>query len=289
MKSLKRSLMICTDLDRTLIPNGTQSESNHVRKLFKAFVDEFEPLLVYVTGRDKELVDSAIQHYQLPIPNYLIADVGASIYQSKNKQWLPVISWSDTISEHWQGKDYYQIHQILKGFNELRLQETSTQKKHKLSYFIPLYIDHLALMEKMQHLLKEQGIYSNLIYSVEEQKGIGLLDVLPINADKLKAIEFLIQQLKFNPNNTLFSGDSGNDLSVLSSPLQAVLVANASIEVKKQATDLAKKNKLENQLYIAKGDFFGMNGNYSAGILEGVEYFFPASKPWFESLFKGKL
>ena len=44
-------LLLCTDLDRTLIPNGTQPESPRARELFKRLVSHEEVTLVYVTGR----------------------------------------------------------------------------------------------------------------------------------------------------------------------------------------------------------------------------------------------
>jgi len=33
-------------------------------------------------------------------------------------------------------------------------------------------------------------------------------------------------------------------------------------------------------LYLAHGGLLGMNGNYSAGILEGVVHFIPATRDW---------
>ena len=34
--------------------------------------------------------------------------------------------------------------------------------------------------------------------------------------------------------------------------------------------------------YLAQGGFLGMNGNYSAGILEGVAYYLPDTQHWME-------
>jgi hypothetical protein len=34
------------------------------------------------------------------------------------------------------------------------------------------------------------------------------------------------------------------------------------------------------QLYIARGDFQGMNGNYSAGMLEGIAHYHPKTLAW---------
>ena len=37
-----------------------------------------------------------------------------------------------------------------------------------------------------------------------------------------------------------------------------------------------------NALYLAHGGFLGMNGNYSAGILEGVAHYHPDTRLWME-------
>jgi hypothetical protein len=35
--------------------------------------------------------------------------------------------------------------------------------------------------------------------------------------------------------------------------------------------------------YQAQGGFLGMNGNYSAGILEGIAHYHPDTLPWMEN------
>ncbi len=32
------------------------------------------------------------------------------------------------------------------------------------------------------------------------------------------------------------------------------------------------------RLYLPRGNFLGMNGNYTAGVLEGLSHFFPESE-----------
>ena len=80
--------------------------------------------------------------------------------------------------------------------------------------------------------------------------------------------------------STLFAGDSGNDLDVLASPIPAVLVANATAEVRAAAHDQAEAHGTTSRLYIARGDFADMNGNYAAGILEGLAHFWPETRGW---------
>jgi len=129
----------------------------------------------------------------------------------------------------------------------------------------------------MHERLEREGIRANLIWSIDELAHIGLLDVLPQSAGKLHAIRFMMERQHFSVQNTLFAGDSGNDLDVLLSDIPAVLVANADGAIKTQVA----KTKPE-ALYIATGGYLGMNGNYSAGILEGVAHFWPEADAWLQ-------
>jgi 3-deoxy-D-manno-octulosonate 8-phosphate phosphatase KdsC-like HAD superfamily phosphatase len=119
-----------------------------------------------------------------------------------------------------------------------------------------------------------------LIYSVDEASSTGLLDVLSARATKLHAVKFLMQHQGFNYNNTVFAGDSGNDLLILASEIQSVLVANADRNVVKQAKTQALQQGTIAALYLAQGGFLGMNGNYSAGILEGIAHYHPETQLW---------
>ncbi len=103
---------------------------------------------------------------------------------------------------------------------------------------------------------------------------------MPVSAGKRHAIEFLMRQLQFDLSETVFAGDSGNDISVMTSPIHSVLVANASDDVRQHAVEQAEANDQIDSLYLARGDYLAMNGNYRAGILEGVVHYMPEAKKW---------
>ena len=46
---------------------------------------------------------------------------------------------------------------------------------------------------------------------------------------------------------------------------------------------MAAEQDASTALYIARGGFMGMNGNYSAGILEGFVHFIPQAAAWLGS------
>jgi sucrose-6F-phosphate phosphohydrolase len=277
---MSRKILLCTDLDRTLLPNGAQQESPNARQRFAVLATRPEVTLAYVTGRHLALVQQAIDDYSLPTPDYIVADVGTTIYEISGSDWQSWNEWNEEVAPDWAGLKHEQILELFTGFSSLTLQEPSKQAIHKLSYYVPLDIDRAELIDEMQRLLQQQNVSASLVWSVDEPADIGLLDVLPERATKLHAVQFLMQQKDFALADTLFAGDSGNDLPVLISPLHSVLVANAADEIRKQAEQEAKEAKTQDALYIATGGFHSMNGNYSAGILEGLAHFIPETEHW---------
>ena len=268
-------LLLCTDLDRTLLPNGPQAESSGARDKFRQLALQPGVTLVYVTGRDRKLVEDAIDEYRLPQPDYVIADVGSTIYEIQQHDWRHWDKWQQEISPDWAGRSHDDMHSLFSSSLLLKLQEDTKQNTYKLSYYVPLEADHETLMSEMHATLVNMKIRASLIWSIDELAGTGLLDVLPASANKRHAIEFLMKQLGFDLSNTVFAGDSGNDLAVLTSPISSVLVANASADVRDEAKQMALNLGEMDALYFARGGFLGMNGNYSAGILEGVAHYMP--------------
>ena len=271
-----RRFLLCTDMDRTLIPNGTAPESIGARQMFSRLAKNEQATIVYVTGRHRKLIEQAIEQYELPQPDFAIADVGTTIYELKRGFWRQWDGWADEIDTDWKGMSSHELRTLLHDLPELKLQEQEKQNRHKLSYYLPLAADEQHTMKEIENRLKKAGIGANLIWSIDEQTEVGLLDILPASANKLHAINFFMQKHGFNYDNTVFAGDSGNDLDVLLSPIHAVLVANASEDVRA----IAERSDLRANLYLAKGGYLGMNGNYSAGILEGIAYFLPYVDSW---------
>lgn len=268
-------LLLCTDMDRTLLPNGVQPESPHARHLFARLVSRPDVRLAYVTGRHLALVKRAIGNYALPQPNYVVSDVGTRIWERMDGAWQADSGWEQSVGEDWRGLGPAELHRLFGDLSDLRLQGSDRQNAHKLSYFVPLQADRETLLSRMRERLAAEGVRAELVFSIDEPAGIGLLDVLPASATKLHAVEYLRGKLNLDYPQCLFAGDSGNDLPVLASGVPSVLVANASAGVRAAAQALAAQNGHADHLYLARGGVMGMNGNYSAGILEGVGHFHP--------------
>jgi HAD superfamily hydrolase (TIGR01484 family) len=268
-------LLLCTDLDRTLMPNGAQPESPQARHRFASLAGHPDVTLAYVTGRHRALIQQAINDFALPTPDFAIADVGATIYQVIGTEWQRWSAWDAHIAPEWGGASHADLRRMLRGVNVLSLQEAEKQARHKLSFYASVQTDVQNLMTKIQAIFKTENIHTNLIWSIDEATQQGLLDILPAHANKLHAIEFLMTAQGFEPQHTVFAGDSGNDLDVLLSGIPSVLVANADADIQARVAQVPG-----DKLYLARGGFLDMNGNYSAGILEGVAHYHPEVATW---------
>ncbi|MDF0534050.1 HAD-IIB family hydrolase [Shewanella sp. A32] len=274
-------MLLCTDLDRTLLPNGLQPESPQARRWFADAVKYPGVMLAYVSGRDLGLMQQAIVEYNLPLPDVAITDVGSMIYQREGQRYRPMPSWQSYIGEDWGTHNSHTLAQAIGELPNLQLQPKQQQQQYKLSYQIvpaAAMAEDLVLLEQQ---LQKLAIRAQMISSVDETSDMGLVDILPARAGKRQAIDFLAKTLVLTPPQVFFSGDSGNDLDVLISPYRTVLVKNATEEVVASAISGGKAQGNASSLYLAQGlPELGLNGYYSAGIVEGLFHFFPGLKAW---------
>ncbi|RKZ10673.1 haloacid dehalogenase [bacterium] len=267
------SLLLCTDLDRTLLPNGDAPESPRARELFSLLCAQPLVTVVYVTGRDAARVEAARQQYGLPVPDYVVADVGSTIMADDGVRWQ---AWDDHIAGDWHGLGSVGVQEIVGALPGLARQDDSRQGRFKSSYEVGTPGDLQAVATAVAERLRDEGLIAAVVASHDEVADVGLIDVLPGSAGKGPAIEFLRRHLGLGSADTVFAGDSGNDLDVLAGPLPAVLVANAASVVREQAVREAAILGHADLLYLAGGGVLGLNGNYAAGILEGVLHYHPA-------------
>ncbi len=272
-------ILLCSDLDRTLLPNGPQPESPQARPLLRRLASRPELTLTYVSGRSQGLLKAAIEDYDIPVPDYAIGDVGTTIYEPR-REWAPWEDWAEEIGQDWQGKSREELAGLCSDIPALRPQEPEKQNTFKLSYYTDADADPVGLKKEVERRLTAKGVRASIIWSVDEQENVGLLDVLPQRATKVHAVRFLMKKKGFSEERTAFAGDSGNDLAALTSGLQAVLVKNARDDVRQEAQKTMAEKGMADRLYLARGGFLGMNGNYCAGVLEGLAHFLPETRQW---------
>lgn len=286
-----KTILLCSDLDRTLIPNGAEPESPQARPTFAHLAAHPNLRLAYVSGRDKILVEQAIKDYDLPDPDFVIGDVGTSLYHIVGGRWLPNESWQHAIGRDWQACSRDDIVALLDDMQnkDFTLQDEHQQGRFKISYFTDLSEEARKLKDKVRATLEDNGIAANLIWSRDDAEKRGLLDILPRRANKLEAIRFLTGMVELDESRVVFAGDSGNDLEPLTSGLKAILVKNAASDVHQAVMDHLSREGKTDCLYRAKGGFGGMNGNYAAGVVEGVVHFFPEATDWIASVLNQSL
>lgn len=275
--------LLCTDLDRTLLPNGEQPESALARPLLWHLLESRHMKLAYVSGRDLGRVLQAIAEYELQHPDAIVADVGTSIYVPVDGDWQLHQQWHEHIGADWNGLDSDGIATLVNRIDagrSMQPQEDDRQSRYKRSYYLPMSLDTQALSETLQTHLSEQGVHASLIFSDDPLKAVKLLDILPVHATKLEAVMHIQSMLNIDHDQCLFSGDSGNDVTALASPLLSVTVANADMPTRRAVQELAMQNGTGSGSYQAEGGIevaggHCLNGNYAAGIIEGLLHFRP--------------
>lgn len=278
--------LLCTDLDRTLVPNGEQPESPLARPLLWHLLRSHTVALAYVSGRDLQRVLTAVNDFDLQRPDVIVADVGTSIYVPLDNGWQLQAEWQSQIAQDWNGLDSEGIRATLDTFSELENQEDDRQTRFKRSYYLPRELDGKALRQRLEDHLRGQGVKASLVLSDDPEKGIQLLDVLPRHATKVDAIRHVQKMMGVNDDLTLFSGDSGNDVTALASSFPSVTVRNADAATRDAVRLLAAHSGTEATTHQAEGALavaggHELNGNYAAGIVEGLLHF---NSAWAECL-----
>jgi hydroxymethylpyrimidine pyrophosphatase-like HAD family hydrolase len=108
-----KTILLCSDLDRTLIPNGAEDESPQARPMFARLAAQRQLRLAYVSGRDKNLVKKAITDFDLPEPDFVIGDVGTTLYHVDGHQWQMNQGWQREIGHDWHGHGHAGITALL--------------------------------------------------------------------------------------------------------------------------------------------------------------------------------
>ncbi|NEX21979.1 HAD-IIB family hydrolase [Thiorhodococcus mannitoliphagus] len=262
--------ILATDLDRTLLPNGRWEGDPEAIERFNALTREQGVTLVYVTGRNLALTERAIEDFGVRRPDYLIGDVGTSIRRLDQDQWAFDEGWVAHVKRASPRWDAAAVRAAVADIAGLREQEAEHLNPFKQSY----YVDHARNEEilKLVHERVEGRFDEVIIYSFDSQNGKGLLDFLPKSATKQTALEYVAEQLGTPKDEVVFCGDSGNDIFPLTAGFSGVLVRNADDQLVEKVREAMADNP-ELKVYFAKGDFMGLNGYYTSGVIEGAYHY----------------
>lgn len=267
---MQRISVLATDMDGTFIPlDGNEANRRDLQRLCTT-IEQLSLELVYVTGRHFELVLDAIESHQLPTPQWLICDVGTSIYKSPHEERHELLeSYHAHLSELVGTFKVADLAERFSAVGDLRLQEPEKQGPFKLSY----YCDAGRLEElsgELSESLAEMSAPYRIIASVDPFTGDGLIDFLPRGVSKDYALRWWVDHTGRTDEAIVFAGDSGNDLAALTAGYRSIVVSNADDSVAEQVADAHRVAGWTDRLFRAQRPA-------TSGVLEGLEHFLNSS------------
>lgn len=228
-------LVLATDLDGTLLA-GTQEKRRRIRDLFSG--DLVGAKLIYVTGRGLESIIPLLGDSTLPQPDYIIADVGATVVYGDLR---PVDPLHHNIAARWPGSQA--VLQQLAPFTALQRQ--AVPQERRCSFFISeggITAELRAAVEALDcDLLWSAGRY---------------LDVLPRGVSKGNSLRELAIVEGFDLDAIVVAGDTLNDLSMYTAGFKGIVVGGAEPALIEKVRKLPK-------VFIAQSEGCG-------GILAGL-------------------
>ncbi len=258
--------ILATDLDGTLIP--LENNPQNVRDLdeLAAQLAKHNVTLIHITGRHFELALAAIKEHALPEPDWLICDVGTSIYHRHESGELAMVeAYQQHLSEIIASLPIDQLQQKLATIDGLRLQESEKQGPFKLSYYADAeQLDDLV--ERIERQLEKCAAPYSIIQSVDPFNGDGLIDLLPSDVSKAHALAWWVDENDLHRDAIVFAGDSGNDLAALTAGYRAIVVGNADRSVARQTYEAHRDAGWQNRLFLAELPA-------TSGVLAGCRWF----------------
>jgi len=250
-------LIIICDLDGTLVDGSKTDGLSELKQWMVAHKDRV--VFGVASGRNREITQQALSHYDLPTPDILICSAGSEIYYTD--KFIPDNGWESHIDFQWKKNELQ--HALLK-FPGIRLQESAAQWRFKLSYYVDdtFNEDDMANLHKF---LDDQKLRAKILLTENR-----FLDLLPFRASKGSAVRYLSYKWKVPMERIMTAGNSGNDLDMLKGKAKGIVVANYSPELEE-----LKKNKF---VYFA-------NSMLAKGVLEGIQHYI-ANDPELEASIK---
>lgn len=254
-----------TDLDGTLIPLPDSAENRRDLRLLTKKLADGERELVFATGRHFESVLDAIQMHALPQPDWMVCDVGSSIYQRTPEGFEPFGPYEEHLRSLVGGINRAAVEKALQPVEGLEIQGEESQGPFKISYFsVSERVEELE--EQIGSICSGAGLPFTCMGSVDPFNGKGLLDLLPNQVSKAYALIWLSTHADFKPEELVYAGDSGNDYAALVAGFRSIAVANASDTLIEKIQEEMSEKGISERFYPAKG-------KATSGVLEGCHHF----------------
>ncbi|RIA22574.1 glucosyl-glycerol phosphate synthase [Ectopseudomonas oleovorans] len=199
-------MLLATDLDGTFLAGDPEDRLS----LYQTIAAHPEIKLAYVTGRSLEAVLPLLADPTLPQPDYIIADVGATLVHGDSLQ--PIQPLQSVVDARWPGES-----QVASAIEPFGLERQDVPQARRCSYFCtPEQAANPALREIAD------ALGCDLLYSAELY-----LDFLPKGVNKGSSLQALADWLELDHDQVLAAGDTLNDLSMLSASFHGVCVGQS--------------------------------------------------------------
>ncbi|MGK9126317.1 glucosylglycerol-phosphate synthase [Olivibacter sp. SA151] len=242
-------MILATDLDGTFLGG----EMNQRMELYRLIKEAKDFTLVFVTGRGLETVIPLLNDPLIPTPDYIIADVGATIVNGHTLDKIEPIQ--SEIERNWT--EVFDLRQALATIEGIEPQEVPQQRRS--SFYYSNGVD----LTKVMDIAEKKNL--DVITSVDKY-----LDLLPKGVNKGSTLRKLINMLGVADERVLVAGDTMNDLAMFQIGCKGVVVGASEAAL----FDTTAKNQ---DVYHAKQPGAG-------GILEAMQRLdsfrklFPANK-----------
>jgi len=231
-------MLLATDLDGTFLA-GTPEDRQHLYQLINA---RPEIKLAFVTGRGLEAVLPILSDPTVPIPDYIICDVGATVVDGRTRQ--PIQPLQSEIDARWPGESV--VAAAMADFGALGRQEVPQQRR--CSYFCNEADITPAVRQRAKSL------NCDLLFSANRY-----LDILPRGTSKGSTLAALARLAGIDADAILVAGDTLNDLSMFQHGFNGVCVGES------EASLLSVTCNLPNVLQTDRAG--------CGGILEALDHF----------------
>lgn len=255
--------VLATDLDGTLIPLPDSKKNQDALVKISEAVTEKKFKLIFCTGRHFTSVSDAIVEFSLPEPDWIICDVGTSIYRNTNGNFSQFSAYEHHLMQRTGQSSREEIESLLEGLEGLVIQPEDHQGPFKISYECESEQAE-GLMSRISKLLDDFRIPYEASGSIDPFLNCGLIDLLPSGVSKAYALKWLADYAGYGPGDVVYAGDSGNDYPALVSGCRAILVANASKGLSQKVHRALKAKKKTRNIFLATEDA-------TSGVMQGLK------------------
>lgn len=284
-------ILVVSDLDHTMVGHEQDPDDGFLRAFKALWLGSYAfrgSQLVYSTGRNKSDALAIAREKQLLRPAFLVCAVGTEIYEVPDDLPLgPDGAWAEDparimLNRSWTTRmtesfDRIAVEDVLrKQFPSFDIRGNTESDPYRIPTSFKVNGDMTGEFRRLREVL---GPDVEVIASGGNE--YKLVDFCSSSGGKLKACEFVIEQLGFQRGNALVCGDSGNDESMYRCPfVQGVAVGNALPELvvalqamAKSGPDVVQKGSVFTT--VSESTVFYANRVVAGAIVEALERFWP--------------